>query len=122
MITTKPTITNRLNPFDFDYWSQLAKNEPAKFEGRRRAAINQTIASSPFYLKKRLQGLQWRIDMEIRRSKNPMDSCLRLNRMMLDTVYAGEGLIQSVRKLADATPQNRAVEAIVIPFRRSSGN
>ncbi|MCI0652986.1 MAG: DUF3135 domain-containing protein [Methylococcaceae bacterium] len=119
MTKTKATITNRLDPFDFDYWKQLAKKDPVKFEHDRQDAINDIIETCPVYLRKRLRGLQWRIDLEIRRSKNAMDSCLRLNRMMMDSVCACDGLIHSVRSLTGPDHKSYSVtEAVVIPFRR----
>ncbi|MGH8547886.1 MAG: DUF3135 domain-containing protein [Methylococcales bacterium] len=119
MTKTKPTITDRLDPFDFDYWMQLATKDPGKFDDYRLQAIDEIIGSSPVYLQKRLRGLQWRIDMEIRRSKNAMDSCLRLNRMMMDSVCAGEGLIESVRNLTGPVRKGHSVTgAVVIPFHR----
>ncbi len=125
MPTIELTIENRLNPFDFDYWRRLAEEDPESFEDHRSRAINSVIGSSPALMRRRLRGLQWRIDMEIRRSKNAMDSCLRINRMMMDSVHARGGLIESVRDLTEAGDYRSypVSHAVVIPFfRRQSEN
>ena len=119
----KPTINQRLDPFDFDFWRQLAEKDPESFEKHRAQLIHSVIESSPAFLHKRLRGLQWRIDMEIRRSKNAMDSCLRINRMMMDSVYEKNGLLESIRNLMDHTGHRRSeplAYADVIPIRRKS--
>ena len=94
---------------------QLAKMDPEKFKEQRNHAVNTMIDSAPLVLQKRLRGLQWRIDMEIRRSKNPMDSCLRINRMMMNSVYARGGFVESFENLvcpADP-PQSAGTNAVV---------
>jgi Protein of unknown function (DUF3135) len=124
METKELTIKNRLTPFDFDCWRQLAEEDPQSFDEHRRRAINEVIDSSPVAMRSRLRGLQWRIDMEIRRSKNAMDSCLRINRLMLDSVYARSGLVETVRSLIEAEDCQHSPlsKAAVIPlFRQGSG-
>jgi hypothetical protein len=68
--------------FDFDQWARLARRDPAAFEARRMAMIERIIESADDDQRRRLRGLQFRIDMERRRARNPMDACMRLNRMM----------------------------------------
>lgn len=118
----KPRLKDRLESFDFDYWMQLAKSDPEQFERQRSDTVHAMINSSPPAIQKRLRGLQWRIDMEIRRSKNSMDACLRINQMMMNSVYASGGLIESIENLVGATdhPQPAATNAVVIPFPRRS--
>ena len=82
--------------FDFEYWSNLAVNDPKAFDKQRRIALNDLIEGTPEPMQQRLRGLQWRIDMEIRRSHNPVDSCLRIHRMMMDAVYAQGGLLEKL--------------------------
>lgn len=85
--------------FDFDYWKKLAKHNPELFERKRREALDAVINSAPSRMQQRLRGLQWRVDMERERSKNPMSSCLRVYNMMWDSVYAKGGLLHSMDKL-----------------------
>lgn len=108
-------------PFDFDYWADLASSDPERFEAEKLSAINSLISSSPRRMQKRLRGLQWRIDMEIRRGKNSLDGCLRVHRMMIEQVYAAGGLVDSLYRLG--TPEaplpranTKQTGAVVIPF------
>ena len=72
-----------MDNFDFDEWAMLARTAPDEFEQRRRAVIESLISSSDHV--RRLRGLQWRIDLEISRARNPMDACVRLSNMMWDS-------------------------------------
>jgi len=71
-----------MDNFDFDTWAMLARTAPDDFEQRRRAVIESQISSSDNV--RRLRGLQWRIDIEIRRAHTPLKSCLRLSTLMWD--------------------------------------
>jgi hypothetical protein len=72
-----------MDNFDFDEWAMLARTAPDEFEQRRRALIESEILLSDNV--HRLRGLQWRIDLEISRARNPMDACVRLSNMMWDS-------------------------------------
>lgn len=85
--------------FDFDQWSALAKSHPEDFEAKRLALVEQTINSAPDYMQQRLRGLQWRIDMERRRAKNPTNACVNIYRMMWNRVYGEGGLLQALDSL-----------------------
>jgi hypothetical protein len=74
---------NAASDFDFDAWAALAREDPEEFELRRRAAIDALIASSP-ESRRRLEGMQFRIDMERRLAHTPLKACLRLSEMMWD--------------------------------------
>ncbi|MGR9105620.1 MAG: DUF3135 domain-containing protein [Gammaproteobacteria bacterium] len=115
-------INKWLDPFDFDYWCKLAEDDPESFEHLREHMIRELINSSPAILRPRLRGLQWRIDMEIRLSKNAVDRCIRINRMMMNSVYANGGLIETLRNLvAPEVGQAPALaRGLVIPFRRQN--
>jgi len=63
-------MTNRRG-FDFDRWARLARSDPERFEAQRRAAIDSLIDEAPEECQRRLSGLQFRIDMERRRSGTP---------------------------------------------------
>ena len=68
--------------FDFDKWARLAKEDPAEFERQREATLRATIAAAPSEHRQRLEGLQFRLDLERQRSGSPLGSCLRLNSLM----------------------------------------
>jgi hypothetical protein len=48
--------------FDFEYWKNLAKNDPMLFEKKRSEAIETLIRSCREENQLRLRQLQWRID------------------------------------------------------------
>jgi len=81
--------------FDFDQWKTLAETDPEAFERRRQAVIESYIGGVRPSKRQRLRGLQWRVDMERRRSSNPMQSFLRIYTMMWDSVCGEHGLLQA---------------------------
>ena len=82
--------------FNFSEWSQLAIEDPAGFEKRRRRVIDQIISHFPEAKQKRLRMLQWRIDRERDRSATPMAACIRLSSMMWDSVLGEHGLLETL--------------------------
>ena len=91
------------NSFDFDYWMNLAKENPSAFDEHRKNEVKALIESAPEHMHRRLYGLQWRIDMEVKKGKNPMDSCLRVYRMMLDSIYGENGLLEALTRVSENT-------------------
>lgn len=73
--------------FDFDEWAGLARDNPELFEARRQAVIEGFIQKAAPAHRARLRGLQFRIDMERRRSRTPMGACIRLYQLTLDAFY-----------------------------------
>jgi hypothetical protein len=71
-----------LDDFDFDTWMQLYKTDPEAFECRREALIKDAISSAPVEQQRRLNGLQFQIDMERRRSNSALQGCMRISSMM----------------------------------------
>ncbi len=82
--------------FDFDQWMKLAEKDPEAFEKKRLELIQATIDEAPTRMQQRLNGLQWCIDSEIKLAKNPMDACLMIHRMMMDSVYQPGGLLDAL--------------------------
>lgn len=67
--------------FDFDAWAELAARDPAAFESARCRAVARVIGAAgndP----ERLRRLQWRVNMERRRTRTPLKACLVLSGMM----------------------------------------
>ena len=92
---------NSATEYDFDMWTQLAQDDPEEFERQRRIVIETAINTAPATMHQRLRGLQWRIDVEIERSNNPVESCVKINRMMMEKVYSKGGLLESFDRLID---------------------
>lgn len=85
---------------DFDEWATLAKDDPQAFEKMRLAAIDEYLASVPDTHRQRLRRLQWRIDQERRLARSPMSACLRISRMMWDSLLGEGGLRDQLAGLA----------------------
>lgn len=100
--------------FDFNEWLILAQSNPDEFETRRGLAIEELLSRSHF--QSRLRCLQWRIDMERRKCRHPLVSCLRMYNMMWDAVYALQQLTSHGFE-ADAL-QKPAKSAKLLPFKR----
>lgn len=83
----------------FEYWSRLAKTDPERCEAERKTEIEKVILSANPERQKELRHLQWRIDMERMRAKNPIDAMIRLNKMMWKQFYAEDGFIFAVKQL-----------------------
>lgn len=98
--------------FDFEQWCKLAEENPALFEKKRREEIDKVISSAPAATQERLQRLQWRVDMERRRSKNATQACIRIYSMMWKRVYGEHGLLDALNQLmhCDQKSQPEPVE------------
>lgn len=100
---------------DFDEWRELAASDPDAFEARRAAVLEQVILRVPGPRRKRLRGLQWRIDQVRQRSTNPISACIKLNGMMMDTLLGEGGLLSRLEGFRRCEPPRRHL-ACVLPF------
>ncbi len=110
--------------FDFDKWADLAQQDPAAFEALRKEIIEETIKGFPSDARRSMDGLQFRIDMERRKSKNPMGSCIRLSNMMKERLYTDShpvtGAMGDSNCSFDASAQEKK-EGEIIPLRKPAG-
>ncbi len=106
--------------FDFSEWSELARNDPAAFEARRRATIEEMLERMPEARRDRLRRLQWKVDQVRRLADNPMSACLRISRMMWDSLLEQQRFIEGMRELDGAGLP--LPEAQVLAFPGGRGN
>jgi len=67
----------------FDVLVDMARNDPQGLETLRRSLTDAVIAAaSNDTTRKRLQGLQFRVDMERRRAATPLAAAIRISEMM----------------------------------------
>ncbi|MBL1143011.1 MAG: DUF3135 domain-containing protein [Proteobacteria bacterium] len=92
-------MTSVNTEFDFDAWVKLAKENPEAYEEMRQKMIQDVIDNTSPEVKRRLQGLQWKIDQIRSTSTNPMSSCLKISQMMWDNVIGEDGLVDHMRQL-----------------------
>jgi hypothetical protein len=85
--TNSKKYTGTEMEFDFEEWHRLSKESPQRFEQKRQQVCQQLIDAAPEKYRRRLNGLMFQIEMNRRKAANPMDSCIRLSRMMWDSYY-----------------------------------
>ncbi|MGA0116380.1 MAG: DUF3135 domain-containing protein [Burkholderiales bacterium] len=104
------------NPQDFDFesWSELARNDADEFERRRREMIDAFLATAPEHLRQRLHGLQFRIDLERQRAGTPLGAAVRLNSMMWSSFMELRDALSGMSGETAALPQ--AAKATLIQF------
>ncbi|UEX78338.1 DUF3135 domain-containing protein [Spiribacter halobius] len=107
----------RLEPFDFDSWSHLARRDPGAFESRRQAAIEAFMARQAPDRRERLRRLQWRIDRERERSGNPLGACRRLSDLMWRSFAGQGGLVEHLHALQGTAPPPSRRRAQILRFR-----
>ena len=109
------TLPLRENP-DHEFLSRLARDDPESFERLRRDLIDQLIGRAPDPIRRRLAGLQFRVDQVRRLAKSPLGAAVKVSSLMwssflrLNDELSGRRPIDSLRP---APPRGR-----VIAFRR----
>lgn len=102
----------------FDVLVDMARNDPEGLETLRRSLTDAVIAgASSDTTRRRLQGLQFRVDLERRRAGTPLAAAIRISEMMchsLASLHASmvtpDEVIESVSQAAPE-PENN-----VVPF------
>lgn len=92
--------------FDFDEWKKLFETDPKEFERKRNEAIEKCITDAAQEHQMPLRQLQWTIDAEIRKCKNPLEACIKLNSMLIEQVYKEGGFLDAVKMLGN--PKNKS--------------
>jgi len=94
--------------FSFDKCMQLALEDLDAFEDYRAELVKQIIEEAKPENQQKLKGLQFRIDMERRKARTPMSSCLKLYGMMVDYFY-DEHLPGIIMSLSSREPTVRKI-------------
>jgi Protein of unknown function (DUF3135) len=108
-----------MKPLDFEYWLDLATNDPAQFELMRRAAIDEFLASVSAERRIHLQRLQWRVDRVRERCSTPMAATIAISEMMWDAFYHLHDQYQDLFGSKHQTLARRPVQAqsaTILPF------
>jgi len=89
-IDIKPKVNKpaeiQVDGFDFEYWSKLSKKDPEAFEIARKVEIDKYLSTLDADVQERMTRFQWRIEMERKLSKNPLDAAARIYDMMWESV------------------------------------
>lgn len=113
--------------YHFSEWAFLAQTDPAAFERRRKACIEQLLRESG-HRRARLEALQATIDAECALAGSPREAMLAVSRMMCNSLAelhlamaTLSGEFKTLRRLAQGTPGAPAPArkaAPVVVFRR----
>jgi hypothetical protein len=99
----------------FDVLVDMARNDPQGLETLRRSLTEAVItAASNESTRRRLQGLQFRVDMERRRASTPLAATIRISEMMCRSLA---DLHRSMVAPASPGAPREELRAPVIPFR-----
>ncbi len=108
---------------EFDTLREMAQNDPEGLERLRVQLCDQLIQNAPEAYRRKLRGLQFRVDMERRRAKSPMAACIAISAMMHDSF---DQLRQALNEAAGnattvvgGSQHDTTTEATVLPFRRA---
>ena len=103
--------------FDFDFWAELARSDPEAFDQRRRELLEKAIHLCKSD-KRRMRGLQNRIELERRKAGVPLKACLRLSGLMWESFGELNGRLNGPSRLTLVKP-NAAPPATarILPFR-----
>jgi len=107
------TPISPMDNFNFEDLAGLALKDPAKFEALRTKLCNDLINSAPKRLHRRLNGLQFTIDMERQKAKTPLAACIKLSQMMHESLAQ---LQQALSNPEEYMRNKRREEAKVIQF------
>ena len=93
----------------FDEWAELAARDPQGFEELRQEAIDAAIdRARGTQQRRRLQGLQWRIDMVRQQAKTPLAACVHMYDMMWDKVLGDDGMLEMMQPFRSEPPAPQA--------------
>ena len=69
----------------FDVLMDLAQNNPEQLENIRKSISEEIIQDASPRIRHRLEGINFKVDMERQRSKTPLQSCIRVAALMHDS-------------------------------------
>jgi hypothetical protein len=100
----------------FEVLVDLARNDPQRLEALRSKLTGDVIDKARTeQQRKRLEGIQFRVDLERQRARNPLAATIRISEMMANSL--AELHRSMVTPLADDFPANLATaDATVLAF------
>lgn len=108
--------------FDFDFWAELARSDPESFD-RRRQELLETAIRQYKGDKRRIRGLQCRINMERIKARVPLKACIRLSSLMWDSFCElNECLNAQPRLVVIRSADASACDVRILPFRSSQAD
>ena len=101
----------------FDVLVDMARNDPRGLESLRKSMTNSIISDATNEQKrKRLEGLQFRVDLERERSKTALSACIKISEMMCQSLAElHKSMVTPL--VSDNDTQDQPI-ADVLPFNR----
>lgn len=105
----------------FDVLVHMARNDPEGLETLRRSLTEAVIAAaSSDNMRRRLQGLQFRVDMERERAGTPLGATIRISEMMCRSLADLHRSMVAPESFSRAPDQaDVKTDASIVDFRRS---
>ncbi|GAA6133969.1 hypothetical protein NBRC116188_07580 [Oceaniserpentilla sp. 4NH20-0058] len=100
----------------FERMAEMAKNDPDALERLRLEMVRDAIQSAPEEYRQRLHGLQFQIDGKRLLSKNPMQACIEISRMMNESLLELKTYINGIDGDTDTPLPSIAEPAKVLKF------
>lgn len=101
---------------DFDTLLAMYREDPDSLEEIRSELTERLLDRVPDETRRRLEGLQFRINMELRRARTPQARCLKLSTMMHDSIVELNHCLHNPEE-ALRRHESRKHEASVLPLR-----
>ncbi len=95
-------------------WAQLARQDPQAFETMRTELLNEFIQNSPANQQRKLQGMQWKIELVRQRTNSPAEALAEITGMMWQSAQ------QLEKKQQDLLDVCAGKEFTPSPFRESA--
>ena len=92
----------------FDTLAELAREKPDELERLRQSITRDVISSAPSHMQERLNGLQFQIDMERRRSPSAVSACVKLSSMMHQSLGQLREVLSNPEEFLRNQPQQLA--------------
>ena len=105
---------------EFDQLAEMAATSPEVFEQLRQEAIQKALDDSNHSAERRLQGLQFKIEMERRRAVSPMAACVRISKMMHESLEELTGLLRQETQHSYCDPAPKRADVISITRRQDT--
>ena len=103
---------------DIDTLIKIGQSNPDQLDRIKRDAVNDLIESASNAHQERLKGLQWQVDMELKKSKSAMDGCIRVSEMMHEKLWELRAVLQSEEQGSyQELFEEETVGAEILPFR-----
>lgn len=104
----------------FDEMKTMAQEQPEALEDLRIRLTEEVIEKASEASKRRLRGLVFVIEAERRRARNPLQACIRLSKLMLDSAVELQASLNQLKcnERARAPTSTTQPSARVLTFQR----